>query len=34
MSGDAMRKVRSGEPLVIPAAAYNAFVDAAIDIGG
>lgn len=26
-----MRKVRSGEPLVIPAAAYNAFVDAAID---
>ena len=34
MSGDAMRKVRSGEPLVIPAAAYNAFVDAAIDHRG
>ena len=30
MSGDALRKVRTGEPLRIPAAAYNAFVDAAI----
>lgn len=27
----ALRKVRSGDPLVIPAAAYNAFIDAAID---
>jgi len=32
MSGDALRKVRSGAPLVIPAAAYNAFVDAAADL--
>lgn len=30
MSGDALRKVRTGEPLRIPAAAYNAFVDAAV----
>ena len=30
MSGDALRKVRTGEPLRIPAAAYNAFIDAAI----
>ena len=30
MSGYALRKVRTGEPLRIPAAAYNAFVDAAI----
>lgn len=29
MAGDAFRKVRSGEPLAIPAEAYNAFVDAA-----
>ena len=28
---DAMRKVRSGEPLAIPAQAYNAFIDAATD---
>ncbi|HRQ73803.1 MAG TPA: hypothetical protein PLU35_12315 [Phycisphaerales bacterium] len=28
--GDAFRKVRSGQPLAIPAAAYNAFIDAAI----
>lgn len=27
---DAFRKVRSGQPLVIPARAYNAFVDAAV----
>ena len=27
----ALRKVRSGDPLVIPAAAYNAFIDAALD---
>ena len=27
----ALKKVRSGDPLVIPAAAYNAFIDAAID---
>jgi len=30
MTGDALRKVRTGEPLRIPAAAYNAFVDAAV----
>ena len=30
MTGDPIRKVRSGEPLRIPAAAYNAFVDAAV----
>lgn len=29
MNGDALKKVRSGEPLVIPARAYNAFIDAA-----
>lgn len=28
---DALKKVRSGDPLVIPAAAYNAFIDAAVD---
>ncbi len=28
---DAFRKVRSGQPLVIPARAYNAFVDAALE---
>ena len=28
---DALRKVQSGQALVIPAAAYNAFVDAALD---
>ncbi len=30
--GDAFRKVRAGQPLRIPAAAYNAFVDAAVDL--
>ncbi|MEO1510913.1 MAG: hypothetical protein AAFU70_02470, partial [Planctomycetota bacterium] len=30
MTGDPLRKVRTGEPLKIPAAAYNAFVDAAV----
>jgi len=30
--GDVFRKVRSGSPLRIPAAAYNAFVDAAVDL--
>jgi len=30
--GDPLRKVRSGQRLEIPAAAYNAFVDAAIDL--
>lgn len=29
--GDAFRKVRAGQPLTIPATAYNAFVDAAVD---
>ncbi len=29
--GDAFTKVRTGQPLVIPARAYNAFVDAAVD---
>ncbi len=29
---DALRKVQSGQPLAIPAAAYNAFVDAALDL--
>lgn len=28
---DGMKKVRSGDPLVIPATAYNAFIDAAQD---
>ena len=28
---DALRKVRSGNPLVIPAGTYNTFVDAARD---
>ncbi|MCC6907176.1 MAG: hypothetical protein IT430_04475 [Phycisphaerales bacterium] len=32
MSGDSLRKVKSGDPLRIPAGAYNAFVDAAIDL--
>ncbi len=32
MSGDALRKVKSGDPLCIPAGAYNAFVDAAVDL--
>lgn len=31
MSGDALRKVKTGDPLRIPAGAYNAFVDAAVD---
>src|SRR5690554_6351625 len=29
MAGDSFRKVRPREPLRIPAAAYNAFIDAA-----
>jgi hypothetical protein len=29
MSGDYLKKVQPGEPLAIPAAAYNAFIDAA-----
>lgn len=32
--GDHLRKVQSGSPLVIPAAAYNAFIDAAVDYQG
>jgi len=28
---DALRKVQAGQKLVIPAAAYNAFIDAAVD---
>lgn len=32
MSGDTLRKVKSGDPLRIPAGAYNAFVDAAVDL--
>ena len=32
MSGDALRKVRTGDPLQIPAPAYNAFIDAAVDL--
>ncbi|MGH9896441.1 MAG: hypothetical protein ACREA0_31480, partial [bacterium] len=32
MSGDSLRKVKSGDPLNIPASAYNAFVDAAVDL--
>lgn len=31
MSGDPLRKVRSGDRLVIPARAYNGFIDAARD---
>ena len=31
-TGDAFRKVQTGQPLRIPAAAYNAFVDAAVDL--
>lgn len=30
--GDALKKVAAGEPLRIPAQAYNAFVDAAVDL--
>lgn len=30
--GDALKKVTAGEPLRIPAQAYNAFVDAAVDL--
>jgi len=30
--GDDLRKVRPGEPLRVPARAYNAFVDAALDL--
>jgi hypothetical protein len=30
MNGDALKKVRSGQELAIPARAYNAFVDAAL----
>lgn len=29
--GDAMRKVQAGQPMAIPAAAYNSFIDAAAD---
>jgi len=29
--GDNMKKVRSGDPLVIPAATFNTFIDAARD---
>ncbi len=29
--GDSLKKVKSGDPLVIPAATYNTFVDAARD---
>jgi hypothetical protein len=32
MSGEALKKVRTGDPLRIPARAYNAFVDAAVDL--
>ncbi len=32
MSGDSLRKVRTGDPLNIPAGAYNAFIDAAVDL--
>ncbi len=32
MGGDSLRKVRTGDPLNIPAQAYNAFVDAAVDL--
>ena len=28
---DSLKKVQSGQPLVIPASAYNAFIDAALD---
>jgi hypothetical protein len=28
---DGLKKVQSGQPLVIPASAYNAFIDAALD---
>jgi len=31
-AGDALRKVQGGQPLRIPAVAYNAFVDAALDL--
>ena len=30
-TGDSLKKVQSGQPLVIPASAYNAFIDAALD---
>ncbi len=30
--GDDLRKVRPGDPLRVPARAYNAFVDAALDL--
>lgn len=30
--GDPMRKVRSGERLAVPSQAYNAFIDAAVDL--
>jgi len=29
---DDLRKVRSGDPLRLPARSYNAFVDAAVDL--
>jgi hypothetical protein len=28
---DSLKRVQSGEPLFIPASAYNAFIDAALD---
>ena len=31
MSGDHLKKVQPGDPLAIPAATFNAFVDAAQD---
>jgi len=34
MSGDALKKVRPGDPLRIPAAAYNRFIDAARALQG
>ena len=30
--GDALRKVKPGDPLAIPAEAFNAFIDAARDV--
>ncbi len=32
--GNAFRKVKTGDQLRIPASAYNAFVDAALDLRG
>jgi len=30
-TGNALKKVQAGQKLAIPAAAYNAFIDAAVD---